>query len=229
MIDEFIDFIKFEKHFGYRVLLKDLFLINKLYFKRYFVKKILDFTEENKLKFTFFISAKNLNKKEWLVKQLLEQGHEIASHGYNHVLLGEKSYSYIYDDFKKAAESFKKFKIKPTGFRPPFLSANDCLIKLAKKFDFDYISSKQNEGIFKYTNGLIEIPIISPYDWYGIVVKNMPFKQVLKEWESKKGTLLLHPWIIYNYLNDLKCFISKNRDYRIAKNKRGLGISFDLY
>lgn len=231
MLNEFIDFLRFEKEYGLKIVIKDIFLINKLYLKKVYVKKILDFADKNKLKFTFFITAKNLEKKKDIINRMLNEGHEISSHGYNHILLDRRPYMEIYKEFKKADYEFKKYGIEVKGFRPPFLSVNKDVIAIAKHFGFEYISAKVGGKKFRYKNKIIEVPIIKPYDWQGLVVKKLTMNELTQIWKKQKGTYLLHPYIIEKYLDQLENFFGKNKDLRIYPNlsKDKNCVSIDLY
>ena len=106
MLNEFIDFLRHSKKYGLKIMIRDLININKLYLQSSYIKTILDFARENKLKFTFFITAKNIKKRRKLVEQVIKEGHEIGSHGYNHILLGNKNYNEIYKELGMIYEKF---------------------------------------------------------------------------------------------------------------------------
>ena len=67
MLNEFIDFLKHSKKYGVKIMIRDLININRLYLQSNYIKTILNFARENKLKFTFFITAKNLKKRRKLI------------------------------------------------------------------------------------------------------------------------------------------------------------------
>lgn len=192
---------------------------------------MLDFADKNDLKFTFFITAKNLKKKKNIIKRILNDGHEIGSHGYNHILLSRLPYTEIYEEFKKADYEFMKCGIDVKGFRPPFLSVNKDVIDIAKYFGFKYVSTQIGGKKFKYKNKIIEVPIIKPYDWQGLVVKKLTINELIQIWKQQKGTCLLHPYIIKKHLNQLESFFGQNKDLRVYSNlsKDKNCVSIDLY
>ena len=102
MISEFIDFLKFESRFGLRVFIIDLIAINKLYFRKIYLDKLLNLAAKDNLKFTFFVRSYNLKNKKYLIKNLKKGGHEIASHGHSHVLYNNKSKFLIQNELKKS-------------------------------------------------------------------------------------------------------------------------------
>ena len=229
MLNEFIDFLKHSKKYGVKIMIRDLININKLYLQSYYIRTILNFARGNKLRFTFFITAKNLKKRRRLVEQIIEDGHEIGSHGYNHILLGNKNYDIIYKELKRADDIFKKNNIIINGFRAPFLSINDEVIKILKDLRYTYSSNRQDNKIKRYSNGIIEKTIISPYDWEAFIVKDIKIDNLFGIWKNQRGVFLMHPWLFVKYLDRFKKeFIKDKKDYRIiSKNKTAS--SFDIY
>lgn len=231
MRNEFIDFLINSKKYGFGSVVRDLININKLYLQKKYVNDILKFSEKYNLKFTFFMTGKNLSKKENIIKKIKELDHEIGSHSYHHVLHEKLSYKEIYENISKAQKEFEKFGIKPQGFRAPFLSMNPEVIEVLKKLNFKYSSNIQNKQPFLYENNIWEASIISPYDWEGLIALNWKLNDLMNKWKGKKGTLLLHPWVISSRLNKLMDFgiIKENKDYRIKNNLKSFSISFDVY
>lgn len=229
---EFLDFIKDSSKYGPLVLLRSLIGINRLYLQDYYTNKVLDFAKKNNLKFTFFMTAKNMEKKMPTIKRMLADGHEIGSHSYNHILHGEQSYERIKEEISHAQKEFRKAGIKPEGFRAPFLSMNDDVIKVIGELGMKYSSNKYGGRIAKYPNGVIEVPIIRPYDWEAFTVEGRSFEQLMKEWRKQEGAYLLHPWVFTKYLGRfMKEKLKKGKDYRIKANlkKGGVSVSFDVY
>lgn len=232
MLEEFTDFLKEGRKYGNWVMIKDLIGINHLYLQSHYINKILDFAEENEYKFTFFMTAKNLEKKKKAINRLLDSGHEIASHSYNHVALGKKSYNRIIKEFSLARKEFKNRGIETLGFRAPFLSVSKDTVRAMGEFNFKYSSNVEGGKMFEYENKVKEIPIIDPYDWKAFVVYGMTFNQLLEKWKGQEGVFLLHPWIITKYLNKFRGFaLKQKKDFRIKSNlkKGGVSVSFDVY
>jgi len=232
MLEEIKDFFLFEKQFGIRVLLYDLFTIHMAFRQDTYLRDILNFAKEKNLKFTFFFSAKNIDKRIVLINEILSEGHEIASHGFNHILLGKLSYKKLKTEFELAQKKFGKYEIKVRGFRPPFLNFNYEFMDLLKTFKYEYISSKIGGKFSSYKNGIYEVPIIKPYDWQGLVVERKNIDTLIKSWKNKDGCCyLFHPWIIHKYFDKIIPLFGENKDYRIYSNlKTGkISVSFDVY
>lgn len=158
------------------------------------LKRIFDLLKRYKLKSTIFVTPLYLDKKisenrEYvnLLKNYLEEGNEIAIHGFRH-----ENYEFGYplipfplfdDQIKKLEKSVKIFEktfhIKANGFRSPNYHHNNNTIKALNKLKFIYDSSKT---VFKPArmskirfrtfvplhpymiyNNLVEIPITGDY------------------------------------------------------------------
>jgi hypothetical protein len=232
MLQEMRDFARFESRYGFRVLLNDLISVNKALLQEHYLDKILREANERHLKFTFFMSAKNLHRRKNLVLRMLKDGHEIASHGYHHLLLNALSYEALEHEFEISHSVFKELNLCIHGFRAPFLSFNKEVLRLLKRYNYIYSSNIVGGKQFSYKNGIIEIPIIKPYDWYGIVVEEKTIHELMQLWKKRNGCCyLFHPWIIDRYLPILLNLLGRDSDYRIISNlkKNRITFSFDVY
>lgn len=232
MLKELRDFIIFESFYGLKVLLNDLVRVNKVFFQDYYLNNILKFARKRNLKFTFFISAKNLHKRKGLVNRIIREGHEIASHGYHHLLLNKLSSKDLEKEFRMAYNEFKKYDINVKGFRAPFLSLSQNALKLLKRYNFTYSSNKMGGNSFSYKNGIREAPIVKPYDWFGLVIEKQKINELIEHWKQRDGCCyLFHPWIINKHFNKIVGFLGKNKDYRIISNLKNNkpSVSFDVY
>jgi len=225
MISEFIDFLRNSKKYGFFAVVRDLININKLYLQKSYVNKVLKFAEENDMKFTFFFTAKKLDKKMPLIKRILADGHEIGSHGYNHIALGRRNYETIFRELKRADIEFKKHGINVVGFRAPFLSINENVIEVIRRLGYKYSSNSYT----KTNNKVKEANIIAPYDWEGLIAYGLSLEELFKKWKGKEGVFLLHPWVFANKLELFKKeILKKGGDYRIKSGNK-ISVSFDVY
>lgn len=85
-----------------------------------FTPSILDTLKQNNLKVTFFIMGPWAAHYPDVVKRMVADGHEIASHGYRHENYGEKTAEWIREDLNKSSAQIKEASgITPKLFRPP--------------------------------------------------------------------------------------------------------------
>lgn len=85
-----------------------------------FTPSILDTLKQNNIQVTFFIMGPWASNYPEVVKRMVADGHEIASHGYRHENYGEKTEEWIREDLNKSAKQIKDAAgITPKLFRPP--------------------------------------------------------------------------------------------------------------
>lgn len=120
--------------------------------------KILDVLKENNVKATFFIVGKNAEKRKYLVKREIEEGHSVGVHSYSHV------YSEIYastesllNDIDKCNRIIGEVAGKPSAlYRFPGgsygLSASfiDAVTEHGMKY-YDWNSSTRDAELFNAT------------------------------------------------------------------------------
>ena len=107
-------------------------------------RNIMDFVNllvEYDAKATFPITARTLEKHGDFIKSIYDKRIEFAIHGYSHIDYSKLSAREQSEGIKKAVEIFKKFGMKPYGFRGPYLQANDDTLNALKENDLLYDSS----------------------------------------------------------------------------------------
>lgn len=88
---------------------------------------ILDILDENNAKATFFPLGINIAGREEIVRQVKERGHEICSHGYEHLHHWKVSPFRTLSDIKRGwvtIDSVLGIKRKKYPFRPPYGKLN---------------------------------------------------------------------------------------------------------
>jgi len=131
---------------------------------------IVRILNEEKIKSTFFVTGKVLERFKGEILDLL-QGHEIASHGYNHKRLDRLNRLNLENEINKSKIVFSEYGLEPKGFRAPKLCVNKKILNLVSNY-YRYDSSIVPSAIpFRYFNlfkkrnpheikkGLIEIPV----------------------------------------------------------------------
>ena len=137
-------------------------------------RKILDLLEKYNVKATFFVLGWIADRKPELIKEIHSRGHEIASHGYGHIINYELNREEIYEDIKKSKELLESITDdKVVGYRAPNFSVTQDVIDALTTLGFEYDSSyhpfsgnqrygqlvTNEKGIFKLNENLTEIPM----------------------------------------------------------------------
>ena len=118
------------------------------------VLKILDILDEYENKATFFVLGWIAKKYPFLIKEIYERGHEIASQSYNHKKLYLMSRKEIVKDIKIGKEILENIiGEKVVGYRAPGFSAKgyiellNVLIDLRFIYDANAFPVKREAGV----------------------------------------------------------------------------------
>jgi polysaccharide deacetylase family protein (PEP-CTERM system associated) len=124
----------------------------------------LDLLARTGNKATFFILTTICEHYPDVIRKIVDQGHEIGLHGYQHRLLYKMSTAEFTDDLQKSLELLARCGIDEVkGFRAPYWSiTRDSLwvLDVLKDHDFEYDSS-----IFPIRRGLYGIPDAPTQPW----------------------------------------------------------------
>ena len=91
---------------------------------------------------TFPIPAVILKRNKKSVRKILQQGVELAIHGYVHIDYGKQPREKQATHYKKAIDTFNACNVPFTGFRAPFLRTNSDTVDALDQSKFIYNSSQ---------------------------------------------------------------------------------------
>lgn len=99
-----------------------------------YTPKILDLLKEQEVPATFFLVGTQVEKFPDIVQRILEEGHSIGNHTWNHADLSKKSLAQIREQIRKADDVLKEAAgFMPVLFRAPYGAVSDTLKKELKK------------------------------------------------------------------------------------------------
>ncbi len=103
--------------------------------------KVLDILSKYNVKALFFIIAKNAEQHPEIIRRILNEGHAIGSHTYNHnpFMAFRTSGSYT-KELKHADEVFKSLNINTKLFRPPLGITNAMIRKAIDKMNYHVVA-----------------------------------------------------------------------------------------
>lgn len=85
-----------------------------------FTPKILDVLKRKKVKATFFVLGKHVEKYPEITQRIVEEGHDIANHTYTHRDLAPTTRQIVLHQIRKTEKAiFKATGVKTNLFRPP--------------------------------------------------------------------------------------------------------------
>ena len=130
-------------------------------------QRILSLFDKHRTRATFFVLGWVAARLPELIREIEAKGHEIAIHGYNHLLLTEITPEEFDEDLARALETIRDCGIKqiPIGFRAPSFTVvaktQNWALKTLEKYNFKYDSSVFPVG-FHPDYGVADAPLI-PY------------------------------------------------------------------
>lgn len=103
-------------------------------------EKVLDMLKEQDQKATFFLSGPWSNHYKDVVKRIVDDGHEIASHGQDHDNLSQLSRDSIRDNIQSAHDILLNLTgTAPRFFRPPNGDYDDTVVLTAKELGYETV------------------------------------------------------------------------------------------
>jgi polysaccharide deacetylase family sporulation protein PdaB len=101
---------------------------------------VIDILKNNDIKSTFFLSGPWVKQYPEVPKRIMEDGHEIASHGYRHINLSNLSKNEIKEEIMKAHNNIKEVTgVEPNLIRTPNGDFNDQVIEAAQECNYKVI------------------------------------------------------------------------------------------
>lgn len=142
------------------------------------IPEMLNTLNEKEVKITFFVTGRWAKEYPDKFRLIIDQGHEIGSHGYQHLDYGKLSLDKNLDQIQKAEEVIRSITgEKPTLFAPPSGAYNENTLIAAEKL--------------KYKTILWTIDTI---DWRKGSTKEVIIDRVLnKKVEHNGAIVLMHP------------------------------------
>ncbi|MEU5089917.1 polysaccharide deacetylase family protein [Streptomyces sp. NPDC021356] len=97
--------------------------------------RLLDILKEKKVPATFFLlGARHIDKYPELVKRMAAEGHEVASHTWDHKILTKISEAQIREELQRPNDAIERLiGHKPTLMRPPQGRTNDTVQRISKE------------------------------------------------------------------------------------------------
>jgi polysaccharide deacetylase family protein (PEP-CTERM system associated) len=189
-------------------------------------RKLVELLAQHDTKATFFVLGWVADRYPGLVKMLVGQGHEIASHGYGHELVTTQSPEQFRHDVRRAKCILEDLTGSPIlGYRAPSFSitaesqwALSILVEEGYRYDSSMYDRFQRSGNARASNGIIQIDTAAGRIWeispstlnvWGFQVpvagggyfRLFPYatsKTLLQRLEKQGAKLVmyLHPWEI---------------------------------
>lgn len=153
------------------------------------IQKMLQLFRQLEVKATFFTTGWFVEAYTKLAEDILKDGHEIAHHGFHH-LMPDVDAPHIIEEMDRGLDSLKKhLGVVPVGYRAPGGESCEQLRRLLLDRGFVY-SSSWRDDVRPYrqvladgTSGVVELPVTMTYDdWmYGLTHRFSPRPLLTRE------------------------------------------------
>ncbi|KAL4908911.1 hypothetical protein BDW74DRAFT_74824 [Aspergillus multicolor] len=107
-----------------------------------YTEELLGIFAQYGAKATFFVNGHNLSGNEWLIRRMVNEGHQLASHTWGHPDLTILSYDQIVEQMTRLESAFAAAVGKvPTYMRPPYLAANEYVLSVMGELGYHVVGA----------------------------------------------------------------------------------------
>ena len=190
-------------------------------------RNLLDLLDAaDQVKATFFVLGWIAQRHPGLVKEIAARGHEVASHGYNHMLCSQMNQDDLLEDLRTSKQLLQDLTgTEIQGFRAPSFSIDNHALELVHQAGYRYDSSynsfdmhgrygtistngHRKDRLFEPKPGFFELPVSNlnlagqtiPWGGGGYFRLTPPpiFKAGVRHILNKTNTYIfyMHPWEI---------------------------------
>ncbi|BEG99931.1 polysaccharide deacetylase family protein [Bacteroides sedimenti] len=206
---------------------KEISLAEQIAISKDGLVKVLDLLKKYGIKATFFSTVTFAKSSLEIIERIVQEGHELASHGCNHS-------NFNIEDLKASKDALEKLSnAQVRGFRMPRMMAVDESELYYAGYTYNsslnptwipgrYNHLRRPRNIFKEKNvwqvpASVSYPFRIPLFWISLHQFPLPFYKFLCNSALRKDGFLniyFHPWEFYNHLDNKKLgvpgFIQKN-------------------
>ncbi|RDE24793.1 DUF3473 domain-containing protein [Motiliproteus coralliicola] len=168
------------------------------------VEKLLELLEGHSTQATFFTLGWIAERYPQLVKRIVDSGHELASHGYNHQRINLLNQQQFRDDIRSSKLLLEELSgLRIDGYRAPSFSFTEqCPWITEELLEAGYLYSSSINPVphdlygyanaprtpFLWPNGLLELPVTT----YELLGKRIPC--------AGGGYFRLYPYLVFRHL-----------------------------
>ncbi|MGI6662509.1 MAG: polysaccharide deacetylase family protein [Bacillota bacterium] len=133
--------------------------------------RVLDVLKEHDQKATFFLSGPWAKYYKDIVKRIVDEGHEIASHGQEHDNLSQLSKKAISDNIQSAHDILVNVSgVSPKYFRPPNGDYNDLVVLTARELGYETVIWSVDSRDWQRPGASYIVERVSRYTFRGAIL-----------------------------------------------------------
>lgn len=119
--------------------------------------RLLKLFDKYDIKTTWCIPGHTADTFPTICKQIVQNGHEVAHHGYVHENPTTKSYEEENKVIEMGLESLRKIGVTPRGYRSPYWDFSPNTLNILEKHGFEYDSSLMANDLHPYYPRPVEV------------------------------------------------------------------------
>ncbi|WP_456432633.1 XrtA system polysaccharide deacetylase [Thermosulfuriphilus sp.] len=149
------------------------------------VREILKILKAYRARGTFFVLGWLAERLPQLVSEIRDDGHEVASHGYDHRLTTDLSEAELRADLKRSKEILESLGVSVKGYRAPSFTVNKRLLEILKDLGYLYDSSFNPfrlHGRYGHLEGASLVPFEALAGFYEIPVSSLSLAGGILPW-----------------------------------------------
>lgn len=104
-----------------------------------YTAELLDSLKAEGVRVTFFLLGKQIRLRPQLVLRMVEEGHEVASHGYSHPNMRKLSETARRFELEQTNELLAELGVTPRYFRPPYGKYDNALVAMAESLGMSLV------------------------------------------------------------------------------------------
>ncbi|PWY87749.1 glycoside hydrolase/deacetylase [Aspergillus heteromorphus CBS 117.55] len=115
-----------------------------------FTPALLDILAEHGVRATFFVNGYRLAENVDVLQRIVAEGHQVASHTYNHAYLPSLDYTTIVQEMQGLESLFRSFVgIVPHYMRPPYLAVDERVLAAMSDLGYHVIGASVDTKDFE--------------------------------------------------------------------------------
>lgn len=123
------------------------------------VERLIELLDRHSLQATFFVEALNAEIYADALRGIVEQGHELACHGWEHERWSLLSVETEREILLRSTQTLRALPAEVVGFRPPGGRLTERTLGLLAELDYRYVSPAGSRP------GFAEGVAVIPFDW----------------------------------------------------------------
>ena len=172
---------------------------------------LLDVASARDARMTFCFLSRDVAERQDVIRRMVAEGHEVATHGSRHFLINERhDHEFLHDDLSECIDQLAGLGVSCKGM---WLSAHgkldgDRAADALRDVGLEWFSSGIEHPEADLPDGLRFVPQLDPHDFALLIDSPEPLEAVRVHWDematrSEHGVMLFHPFSLTMISDDI--------------------------